>query len=203
MAAEDVRPRRTSLQGFSLVLAALLCFVASQPARAQPTSEEYRVKAAFLFHFAQLVDWPSGSFNSGDLTLSFCAFDDEPSRKELQNTLDGKVIGTRVLHVHLIDQPRSIEGCNILFLGNGEVRRQAAILESLRGLPVLTVGETGSFLSEGGMIRFRIEDDKVRFEINVGSADLSHLRISSRLLLLATAVTLSNGLARPKSAYAH
>jgi hypothetical protein len=41
------------------------------------------------------------------------------------------------------------------------------------------------------MIRFHIEDDKIRFDINLGGAESSHLKISSRLLLLATLVTQS------------
>jgi len=48
-------------------------------------------------------------------------------------------------------------------------------------MPILTVGETANFLSDGGMIRFHIENDKIRFDINLGDAEASHLKISSRL----------------------
>jgi len=155
------------------------------------TRAALRVPAAFLFHFAQFVDWPAGALNNGDPKLKLCIFDDEPRRQELQSTIDGKAIGTRVFHVRLISQPPDIQGCNILFLSRDEARRQAAVLRSLRGMPVLTVGETANFLSDGGMIRFHLEDDKIRFDINLGGAESSHLKISSRLLLLATAVTYS------------
>jgi hypothetical protein len=40
------------------VLLSLLLAGGGQPSRAQTDEEEYRVKAAFIFHFAQLVDWP-------------------------------------------------------------------------------------------------------------------------------------------------
>jgi hypothetical protein len=160
-----------------------------QSSGVQSAPEEYQVKAAFLFHFAQFVDWPAGVLNSGDPSLKLCIFDDEPRRQEFQSTIEGKVIGTRVFHVHLISQLPEIQGCNILFLSRDEARRQAAILKSLRGTPVLTVGETDNFLSDGGMIRFHLEDDKVRFDINLGGAESSHLKISSRLLLLATSVS--------------
>jgi len=43
------------------------------------------------------------------------------------------------------------------------------------------------------MIRFHLEDNKIRFDINLGAADLSRLKISSRLLLLATSVNRGNG----------
>jgi len=38
------------------------------------------------------------------------------------------------------------------------------------------------------MIRFHIEEGKIRFDINLAAAESSHLQISSRLLLLATSV---------------
>jgi len=176
-----------------LVLGCIVLLVSGLPqsAATQSAPEEYQVKAAFLFHFAQFVDWPASVLNSGDPTLNLCIFDDEPRRQEFQSTIDGKSIGVRVFHVRLISQPQEIQGCNILFLSRDEVRRQTAILKSLRGMPVLTVGETSNFLSDGGMIRFHIEDDKIRFDINLGGAESSHLKISSRLLLLATLVTQS------------
>jgi hypothetical protein len=39
------------------------------------------------------------------------------------------------------------------------------------------------------MIRFHLEADRIRFDINLTAADSAHLQISSRLLLLATSVT--------------
>ena len=176
---------------FGLLCIFLLVSGVPQPARAQSTADEYAVKAAFLFHFAQFVDWPAGVLNSGDPSLNLCIFDDEPRRQELQSTIDGKAIGARIFHVRLISQPQEIPGCNILFLSRDEAGRQTAILKGLRGMPVLTVGETANFLSDGGMIRFHIADDKIRFDINLSGAESSHLKISSRLLLLATLVTQS------------
>jgi hypothetical protein len=167
--------------------------VALRSASAQPATEEYKVKAAFLFHFAQLVDWPASALKAGDQSLELCVYDDEPHLRELQSTLEGKPIANRTLHVRVLGQTQGPQGCNIFFLSRDEVRHQTVVLKSLRGQPVLTVGETDTFLSDGGMIRFRLEEDKVRFDINLESADAAHLKISSRLLLLATTVTLGGG----------
>ena len=184
--------RRTCISVRKLVLlsAFLVASDAFQSARAQPATDEYKVKAAFLFHFAQLVDWPAAALNATDQTISLCVFDDEPRLQELLSFLEGKSVGTRTLHVRLLSQAQAAQGCNILFLSHDESLRQAAVLKSLRGQPVLTVGETDSFLSDGGMIRLRLDEDKIRFDINAGAADSSHLKISSRLLMLATTVTL-------------
>jgi len=158
-------------------------------AQAQSAADEYDVKAAFLFHFAQFIDWPPGVLDSRDNSLRLCILDDEPHRQELQNTIEGKLSGGRVFHVLPISQPQEIKDCSILFLSRGEARRQAAIVRSIRGMPVLTVGETTNFLSDGGMIRFHLEEGRIRFDINLQAAESSHLKIGSRLLLLATSVT--------------
>ncbi len=172
-------------------------------AGAQGSAEEYQVKAAFLFHFAQLVEWPAGALNARDQSINVCIFDDEPRRRELQNTIEGKPVGGRVLRVRMLDQRQNIQGCNILFLSRDESRRQTAVLRSVRDLPILTVGETDDFLSDGGMIHFHLDGDKIRFDINTNGADSSYIRISSRLLLLATSVTHSVTIDMGKASYAH
>jgi YfiR/HmsC-like len=179
-------------RGIVLLWASLLISWLPQYVRPQSVAEEYQVKAAFLFHFAQFVDWPPGVLNNTDSSLILCIFDDEPRRLDFLTTIEGKAIGTRVLHVRQIDQSQEVQGCNILFLSRDEAQRQSAILRSLRGMPVLTVGETDNFLSNGGMIRFHLDEDKIRFDINLDGAESSHLKISSRLLLLATSVTQSS-----------
>jgi hypothetical protein len=102
----------------------------------------------------------------------------------------------------VLDQRQNVQGCNILFLSRDEARHQFAILRSVRDLPVLTVGETNEFLADGGIIHFQLEGDKIRFDINAAGAGSSHLRISSRLLLLAASVTPAANTVG-KASYAH
>jgi len=154
----------------------------------QGSAAEYQVKAAFLFHFAQLVDWPPDAFGPAGQSISLCLFDDEPERQEFQETVEGKSLGDRTLHVRLLHDQQDLQGCNILFLSLDEARRQHAVLSSTQGQPVLTIGETDTFLKDGGMIRFHLEGDRVRFDINLPASESSKLKISSRLLLLASQV---------------
>jgi hypothetical protein len=58
----------------------------------------------------------------------------------------------------------------------------------LEGSPVLTVRDLPSFVSNGGMIQFILQDNKVRFEVNLTAAEKAGLTLSSQLLKLATAV---------------
>lgn len=166
----------------------LLMAIFAKAAHAQQVPDEYKVKAAFVFHFAQLIQWPITG-GSSTPSIDVCAFSDEPWLPELQSVLDGKTAANRTIHVRVLTQSQNPEGCDVLFLGRSQVRRQLELLRALHGSPTLTVGETDSFLPEGGIIRFRLNEDRVRFDINLAGAESCHLKISSRLLLLATNVT--------------
>jgi hypothetical protein len=163
---------------------------------AQPASDEYHMKAAFLFHFAQLVEWPSAAFDGSDSSLALCTLDDDAFYDELENTIQGKQIGSRLIRIRHVHLSQVARGCNMLFISRSESK--SLPLAALRNLPVLTVGESDDFLSSGGMIRFHRAEDKIRFDINLAAADSSHLKISSRLLILATSVIRGSGMAQEK-----
>ena len=158
----------------------------------QSTADEYRVKAAFLFHFAQLVEWPTEVPGNPSRPFSICTLGEDPFRGELEDTVGGKSIGTRTVQVRHFKQPQDALGCQILFIGSSEDKRLSAILAQIDGNPVMTVGEADDFVDEGGIIRLFLEDNKIRFDINLTPADKAGLKISSRLLLLAKNVSGSH-----------
>jgi hypothetical protein len=159
----------------------------------QSTVDEYRMKAAFLFHFAQLVEWPADSPSEGGNSLLVCTLGDDPFHGELESTVAGKQIGSRILRIRHVRPLQDTRGCNVLFISKSEGSRVPALLGNLRNAPVLTVGDADGFLGAGGMIRLFLEGNKVRFEINRQAAESARLRISSQLLLLARNVVGGNG----------
>ena len=62
------------------------------------------------------------------------------------------------------------------------------VIQSLGGVPVLTVGESSGFCRWGGMVNFRLDGQNLRLEINDTAARQSGLRVSAQLLELATIV---------------
>jgi hypothetical protein len=175
------------------VFLGLLCAAAVGPAHAQSQADEYRVKAAFLYHFAQLVDWPTGSQGDASQPLVLCAIGDDPFHGELENSVDGKVVNGRFIRVHHLKKIQEAHGCHILFFDKGEDNQLAEMLMELSNVPILTVGESDRFAQQGGMIQFILDDSRVRFDINVGAAQKSNLKISSKLLLLAKEVIGNRG----------
>jgi uncharacterized protein DUF4154 len=174
--------KKLGVLSLAIMLAVLPCAPSSLP---DQTNGEYQVKAAFLFHFAQFVEWPAETFPSANSPLKYCTIGDDPFRGALDETLKNKTVGTRPLLVQHLTNPEQIAGCQILFIATTEKKQFGAALSKAGGHPVLSVGETEHFTSDGGMIGLFLEDNKVRFDINLQAAERSKLKISSRLLLLA------------------
>jgi hypothetical protein len=87
----------------------------------------------------------------------------------------------------------NVKGCQLLFVGARESKRIPAVLASARDSSVVTVGESDGFAQEGGVIGFILEENKIRFEINVQAARHAGIKISSRLMLLAKNVYGNQG----------
>jgi hypothetical protein len=156
--------------------------------KAQSAAEEYRVKAAFIFHFAQLVDWPPAKATGTDNSLVLCTLGEDPFQGVLEGTVAGKAIGNRIVRIRHLGEPQDMQACQIVFLGRAQSKRIPMLVANLHNAPVLTVGETAGFLDAGGMIDFLLQDDKLRFEVNLDAAESADLKIGSRLLVLAQRV---------------
>lgn len=172
----------------------LLFLIAITTVCALPTSgetqspTEYQVKAAFLYNFARFVEWTPKAFHDVNSPFAFCVLGEDPFGPDLERTISGKTVNAREIVVRRLKGIPGLENCHILFIGTSESGRITQVLHALKNTAVLTVGETEGFLRGGGIISFFVEDNKIRFEINVDNAERSGLKISSRLLKLAKVI---------------
>ena len=168
------------------VLAAMLCLVFTRQSRAADESLEYQVKSAFLLNFTKFIEWPSAAFEAPDSPIAICILGEDPFGATLDQIVAGEVVDNRKVTVLRIKRAPTPKACQVLFLGRPE-KEVASLLPSLEA-GVLTVGEGESFLRDGGMIAFVIENRRVRFSANQMAAESAGLKISARLLNVARSV---------------
>jgi hypothetical protein len=144
------------------------------------TVGDAQVKAAFLFNFTRFIEWPAPS--DGPLVIGVggdVGFADIVSQTVSGRSVNGREFQTRRLA--LGDDP---SGCHVVFVGVMRPHDASELLKRIRG-PVLTVGDTVQFLRDGGIVRFYVDNNKVRFEISRKNAEAAGLKISSHLLILS------------------
>ena len=150
-------------------------------------SREYRIKAAFLYNFAKFTVWPVEAFADAKAPLRLCVLGDDPFDGAFKD-LEGRTVKNRLLVASWPASAESLGQCHLLFVSASEHGRLGTIIESLRGMPVLMVGDTPHFVRSGGIIRLETVENRVRFEINVGAAYHAKLKLDSRLLRLGRIV---------------
>jgi hypothetical protein len=170
------------------VLAALAALGASALAQTQTPSREYQVKAAFLFNFAQFVDWPPTVFDGGDAPLAICVLGDDPFGGYLDDLVRGEQVNNRRLTVQRFHAAEDVKGCQVLYVSRSETKNVEKALASGREMDALTVSDVDDFAERGGIIQLATEAGKIRLRINVLAAKASNLVISSKLLRSATIV---------------
>lgn len=144
---------------------------------------EYELKAVFLYSLGHFVTWPSGSMNNGYFLI--CVLGKDPFQGSLELATSGKQLQGQPVKLRYLKRVEEGLDCQTIFISQSEEPFLPNILPTLERYPILTVSDMTYFLSEGGMVRFVIQEDRVRLQINKTNAKKVGLSISSRLLAVA------------------
>lgn len=160
--------------------------LAVQIGKAAQRTAAVAVKAAFLYNFAKFTEWPALPRSAPIVT---CIVGDDGITAAFVATVGGRTVDDHRLVLAAAQDSATWRTCHILFIADGEGPRSADGLTAITRLPVLTVGDTPGFAQAGGIIElYTNEAGQLHFVINVEAAERSGLRLSSKLLTLATII---------------
>ncbi len=167
---------------------ALATAVSGRAVEAPAIAKEHQLKAAFLYNFTKFVDWPPQRFAKPEAPIVIAVLGRNPFDDTVQElALDRKVNGRAVKFLRT-EVPAQALGAHLVFIAAGEEPRFADAIATLHAGGVLTVGESEHFAAAGGAITFVMEDNKVRFVINLAATQTAQVRVSAQLQKLATRV---------------
>ena len=180
------------------VLPALLlftaCCLATSTAHCQTVrspsliNREYTIKAAYLYNFANYVEWPSSVSKRVKSPFVIGVVGPYPFGKHLDVIAATKKIDGRKIVIRRFKTLDDYTTCDILFIAGSDPRKHPDLDKRLGKSPVLLVGESSTFAQRGGTISFFVQQNKVRFKINQQAAKRKGLKISSKLLQMAELV---------------
>lgn len=173
------------------VLIGFLTFLDSS-VQADPLADEYRIKAAFLYNFAQFVEWPQGPFKGEGTPYVFAIISGDSSPNWGAEIEKRTIRGHRIVVRYLQTLQELDEQYQVLFIHRSMEKESRRIIERLKDRPVLLVGDEIDLARAGGTINFIRIDNKIRFEVNIDVARRTDLLISSELLKLGSIVTTEN-----------
>jgi uncharacterized protein DUF4154 len=180
------------------LVAVLAATVAVRPLHASTdTASASALKAAFLYNFVKFIEWPADAVPpSAPLTL--CVVGDRLVADALEDVVRGRAVGGHDLTVR---RPRlednTIHSCQVLYVSGLDERQSIELIDRLSGSPLLTVSDGERFAQLGGVAHFFVDAGKMRFAVNLQSAQRARLAVSSKLLGLAVVVKDGRNGTRP------
>jgi hypothetical protein len=157
------------------------------PARAADVNQ---AKANLLWNIAKFVEWPGITPTSAkDVPLIFTILGEDELAVELAGVLSSKTVNGHPVFVRFARRPQDAKGSQILYVAASELARMTDVLAAVDTSAVLTVSDAPGFAGRGGMVGFASEGDRVRFEVNLGQAEKTGLKLSAKLLALARLVS--------------
>ena len=159
-------------------------------ARAQAASEA-EVKAAFVYNFLKFVEWPAESFPDRAAPLVVLILGQGPAADAAERFLAARQVSGRRLEVRRLAWDQPLSGAHAIYVAETDADKVRRILAAAWAAGVLSIGEGADFAAGGGVIGLLVEQRKVRFDVNMDTANAAGLKVSSKLLAL-TRVTYSN-----------
>jgi hypothetical protein len=172
------RRLRHPLFAILLALGALGC-----PTICAANDDAQHAKAAYLYNFAKLTVWPA---SAPARVLTMCFIGAPGVRDMIERDVSGKLIGARHVEVRSLGPSQRADDCSIVYIDMTTVG--ASDLAASAPAYALTVSDAHDFAHHGGMIELYVQDDRLRFIINLDNARLAGLKMSSSLLALASRV---------------
>lgn len=154
---------------------------------------EYQIKAMFLCNFLRFVECSVWKDTNDNEPIVIGILGDNPFGDSL-TLIANKKVRNRKLTIKCLGRFKKIKDkdklkeCQLLFISSSEKLNLKEIFETIHGHCVLTISDMNGFIDSGGIINFIKDQKKIRFEINMTSAEKQSFYINSKLLRLAKRV---------------
>lgn len=182
-----MRPLRADSLGWGIAMIAAALLSLGRPAAGQVASDA-QVKAAYLHKFPGFVEWPADSFATPGAPILIGVLDAEAVYDELSRQVSGRMVKGRSVEIRRVHDAASLPTVHVLYIGSEAHRDAAAVLAQVSNRPVLTVTNTKAGLAPGAVLNLVEIGGRIRVEASLPAAANNRLKLSSRLLGVASRV---------------
>jgi hypothetical protein len=165
-----------------LIITIILSGTFVQTVKAQ---ELAKAQALFVYNFAKFIDWPESQLN-GEFVIGVVGNSDVYN--EIVSVSSGKKLRNLNIVVKKMNKTSDLSSCNVIFICENESSNLATIVNYYKNSPTLIITERQGLIHKGSCISFRLEDDKLRYEISKKNFASRGLAIDKRLEQMAAYV---------------
>jgi hypothetical protein len=145
---------------------------------------ELQSKAARITRIAQVTTWPASKLGPGT-PLVIGVLGSDAITDYLEMAVQGRRLKGRDVVVKRCTAVQEVVGCHVLFVSRSEQDRLRDILRRTAGEPILTIGESETFMDRGGIVYLTMLGGSAQFTFDASNLKRSRLEIDPETLTLA------------------
>ena len=172
---------RKAVIKITLLLASFFCVF---PVVGVDMPSEQEMKVVYVFNFLKFIDWSGSELASAPhYVICLKDIDDE---YDVWKKLNDKTLNSKKIVIKNIDSYYFLETCHVLFV-KFENERDVLFGNREKSATVI-ITESEEFYQKNGMIYLFLEENKLRFSMDVLRLERTGVKVSSHLLRLAKEV---------------
>ena len=165
-----------------LVLFAVTLGFLSGNVRAADDRPLHEIHSMMLFNFSKYVNWPSNN-TSGNFVIGVIGSDDV--FETLSTWYNNKSRGSQKIVIKKFNSASEVTDCEVLYLAKQASKYFDEVKTKLNGKSTLLISDKEGLGKKGSGINFKLEDGKLKFEMNKNAIDKANLKVSSQLAGMA------------------
>lgn len=146
------------------------------------------VKASFLYHLTRYTTWPDTAFASKTAPIVIAVVGDSALADQVKSVTNGQQVEGRAIEVRKVAVGEALPRAHLVLLPAEDFDALKSHAQALRDTPTLRVAESERFATTVGDVGFKLVRGRVSFDINRDNTRRHGLKVSSKLMNLASNV---------------
>jgi hypothetical protein len=164
---------------FLLGLWALVSVVNFAYAQDRPMHE---VHSMMVYNFIKYIEWPSDA-KSGEFVIGVVG--DNNVYTTLEKWYGGKDKMGQKIVIKKYNSAAEVDKCHLVYVASSKSNDFDALKSKLSGTSTLIVTDKKGLAEKGSGINFKMEGNKLKFEMNQASIESANLKVSGQLTSMA------------------
>lgn len=155
--------------------------------------DENDLVIAYLERFTRFISndkFPD--FDNNDIPFNIYVYGKNPFGRNLDDAYKNQKIKNRIVQIQYVDNIEKIKNANLIYINVTSKREIEKLVEFANQMGILTISYSKGFAEKGIHINLYQKDNRLKFEINLKSAQAAGFSISHLLLSNSKIVESSN-----------
>ncbi len=161
-----------------VIIAMVACLA---PLSGKSQTNEFEKHANIIYLITRYFEWPA-SVQYGNFVIGI--YGDVNAFETFDRMIVYKKVGNQNIKIRKVTDYDQMNGCHLIFVANVNTVALDKIISLTKKTSTIVITQETNYLSKGSCLNFKVENDKLKIELNSAEILKRNIKIDSELLSL-------------------